>query len=257
MNKGLQFIESNFASVTDEKQHTPFGFDMVFPGMIEYAKDLKLNFPVQSSAVIDAMLQHREFELRSSIGNNSKGRGAFMAYVSEGIGKYQDWEMVMKYQRKNGSLFNSPSATAAALTRTHDSGCLHHLNSLLEKFGNAVPTVYPLDIYARLHLVENLESLGIEHHFSNEIRTVLDETYRCWMKGEEEIFLNPATCAMAFRILRSNGYNVSSDWSSRFSKENFSNTLEGHMKDAGAVLELYKASEIAYPNEFALHQLSS
>lgn len=45
--------------------------------------------------------------------------------------------MVMKYQRKNGSLFNSPSTTAAALTHFHNAGCLHYLSSLLEKFGNA------------------------------------------------------------------------------------------------------------------------
>lgn len=45
--------------------------------------------------------------------------------------------MVMKYQRKNGSLFNSPSTTAAAFSYLQNSGCLTYLCSLLEKFGNA------------------------------------------------------------------------------------------------------------------------
>lgn len=45
--------------------------------------------------------------------------------------------MVMKYQMKNGSLFNSPSTTAAALAHYQDAGCLDYLFSLLEKFGDA------------------------------------------------------------------------------------------------------------------------
>ncbi|KAI5334173.1 hypothetical protein L3X38_024306 [Prunus dulcis] len=69
----------------------------------------------------------------------------------------------MKYQRKNGSLFNSPSTTAAAFT---------HLK-------NPIPTIYPLDNYARLTMASSLESLGIDRHFMAEITVVLDETYRC------------------------------------------------------------------------------
>lgn len=112
--------------------------------------------------------------------------------------------MVMKFQRKNGSLFNSPSATAAAFTHFKNDGCLKYLCSVLEKFGNAgfslldfiqfssflitidlmvnllflVPTVYPVDTYARLCMVDSLERLGIDRHFREEIKTVLDETYR-------------------------------------------------------------------------------
>lgn len=35
-------------------------------------------------------------------------------------------------------------------------------------------------------------------------------TCRCWNNGEEEIFLDPTCCALAFRLLRLNGYDVSS-----------------------------------------------
>lgn len=45
--------------------------------------------------------------------------------------------MVMKYQMKNGSLFNSPSATAAALIHHQNVGCFNYLSSLMDKFGNA------------------------------------------------------------------------------------------------------------------------
>ncbi|XP_022734361.1 ent-kaur-16-ene synthase, chloroplastic [Durio zibethinus] len=243
MTKGLQFIESHFASVSDESQHTPVGFDIIFSGMIEYAKDLNLKLPLRSTD-IDALYHKRNLELQSCHRESSKGRKAYLAYVSEGIGKCQDWEMVMKYQRKNGSLFNSPSTTAAALAHLQNDGCLYYLHALLEKFGDAVPTLHPFHIYPCLCMVENIESLGIGQHFRKEITSVLDETYRCWLQGEEEIFLDPATCALAFQILRVNGYDVSSEPLTGFGEEHFFYSLGGYLKDLDAVLELFRASQM-------------
>ncbi|KAI4323264.1 hypothetical protein L6164_022884 [Bauhinia variegata] len=202
--RGLQYIESNFASVNDNKQHSPIG----------------------------------------GWASTSQGWKAYLAYISEGLGKSQNWEMVMKYQRKNGSLFNSPATTAAAFTHLKNPRCLDYLLSLLDRFVNAVPTVYPLDVYARLCMVENVERMGIDRHFKEDNRRIMDDTYRLWMQGEEEIFSEPTTCAMAFRLLRLHGYNVSSDALSQYSEVKFSNSLQGYLKDLGAILELYKASEI-------------
>lgn len=52
----------------------------------------------------------------------------------------------------------------------------HTLTGHFYKF--TVPTVYPLDIYARLCMIDSLEMLGIDYHFREEIQSVLDETYR-------------------------------------------------------------------------------
>lgn len=49
----------------------------------------------------------------------------------------QDWEMAMKHQRKNGSLFNSPATTASAFTHLNDSKCFDYLSSLVSEFGGA------------------------------------------------------------------------------------------------------------------------
>uniref|UniRef100_A0A2P2L7N0 Uncharacterized protein MANES_16G047800 n=1 Tax=Rhizophora mucronata TaxID=61149 RepID=A0A2P2L7N0_RHIMU len=253
INKGLQFIELNSSSIMDVNQHIPIGFDIIFPGMIEYAKDMNLNLPLKSTD-IDIMLRRRDLELRRGHDKNLEGRKAYLAYVSEGIGKLQDWEMVMKYQRMNGSLFNSPSTTAAAASHLHDAKCLHYLHWVLEKFGNAVPTIYPLHIYARLRMVDTLEWLGIDQHFKKEIELVSDETYRYWLQGEEEIFSDATTCAMAFRLLRANGYNVSSDILSQFSKDHFFNSFRGYLGDLEAALEIHRASEIVYSDESLLEK---
>jgi ent-kaurene synthase len=60
-----------------------------------------------------------------------------MAYVAEGLGDLLDWNEVLKFQRKNGSLFNSPSTTAAALVHNYDDKALEYLNLLVSKFGSA------------------------------------------------------------------------------------------------------------------------
>ncbi|KAH9623375.1 hypothetical protein KSS87_016683, partial [Heliosperma pusillum] len=98
-------------------------------------------------------------------------------YRVEALGKPQDWGMVMAYQQKNGSLFNSPSTTAAAFTELKDSHCHSYLCSVLQKFGNAVPTLYPADAYFRLYMVDILEKMGISRHFNENISQVLNETF--------------------------------------------------------------------------------
>ncbi|RWR88499.1 ent-kaur-16-ene synthase, chloroplastic isoform X1 [Cinnamomum micranthum f. kanehirae] len=256
VEKGLHFIGSNFVSTSDERQYTPIGFDVIFPGMIEYAENMGLNLPLNPVSV-DAMLHKRDLEFRRNSG--SEGGKVYLAYVAEGLGKLQDWKEVMKYQRKNGSLFNSPSTTAAALTHLKDGQCLEYLRSLLKVFGNAVPTTYPLDKYTQLHMIDKLEKLGIARHFSKEIKGALDETYRCWLQHDEEIYLDISTFAMAFRLLRMNGYNISSDALAQFAEEEFFfDSLGCHIKDLSTVLELYIASQImTCSKELVLEKLNS
>ncbi|KAM7250445.1 hypothetical protein ACFE04_022328 [Oxalis oulophora] len=232
MGRGLEYLKSNFGSVYDDKQYTPIGFDILFSGLIEYAGYLDLNLPLRSADIV-TMLHKRYTELKRICGSNSEGEKSYLAYLSEGMGKLQDWEMVMKHQRKNGSLFNSPSATSAALTHLHNAD---------------FPAIYPMDINARLSIIIALERLGIEGDFHKEING-----------DEEEMLLDASTCAMAFHALRRNGYEVSSDSLSRFAEENgFFSSLEGYLKDVGAVLELYRASQlIIYPDESILDNQNS
>ncbi|KAL1815036.1 terpene synthase 6, chloroplastic [Daucus carota subsp. sativus] len=258
INKGLRFLKSNFASVTDNNQSSPIGFDIIFPGMLEYANDLGLKLPVEQT-LLNTVLNKKAQEIKRCSERNSPESEAYLAYLSEGMGNLQNWDMVIKYQRKNGSLFNSPSTTAAYLNHIQNTGCLNYLSHLLEKFGNAVPTVYPIDIYAHLCMVDTLERLGIDRHFKQEIRSVLDEAYSCWLQDDEEIFMDVDTCALAFRILRMNGYNVLSDKLTRIAKEEcYLNSLGENLKDTNEALQLYRASEaIIYSNESALEKQNS
>ncbi|KAG9160945.1 hypothetical protein Leryth_023538 [Lithospermum erythrorhizon] len=253
INKGVQFIELNISSAIDENILSPIGFDIIFPGMLQYASDVSLNLYIQQEMLND-LFQKRDVELKSLL----EGRKVYLAYVSEGAVDTQDWEMIMKYQKKNGSLFNSPSTTAAALTRLQNSDCHEYLSSALKKFCNAVPAVHPLDRYGQLFVVDNLEKLGITRYFTEEINNVMDEIYRSWLQEEEEIVDDPATCALAFRLLRQNGYDVSSDPLVKFLEEDIlSNLNDVQLKDINTILDLYRASEMVFhPDDWILEKFS-
>ncbi|KAK6933936.1 Terpene synthase, metal-binding domain [Dillenia turbinata] len=258
VKKGLHFIESNFASINDQKQHSPIGFDIIFPGMVEYARHMDLVLPL-APRDLESIFWLRDLELERCHRGNSNGIKAYLASLSEGMGKLNDWNSIMSYQRKNGSLFNSPSTTAAALTQTQDASCLNYLQMLLENFVDGVPTIYPLDVRGRLSMVDNLEKLGIDRYFKQEIRKVLDETYRRWLQNDEEISLDLTACALAFRLLRTNGYDVSSDLLTQFGEQDqYIDSLEGQYDEASAVLELFRASQLViYPSDSALERQNS
>lgn len=79
-------------------------------------------------------------------GSMALGRKAYMAYIAEGLADVQDWDGVLTYQSKNGSLFNSPSATAALAIHGHNANALKYLEFLVNKLGSSgVPCQKPVD----------------------------------------------------------------------------------------------------------------
>lgn len=67
-----------------------------------------------------------------------RGTAGSLAYFAEGFGESYDWkEMIKNEQRSNGSIFNSPATTAAALIHLRDDKCFEYLQSLLKTYGKA------------------------------------------------------------------------------------------------------------------------
>ncbi|KAG8043451.1 hypothetical protein GUJ93_ZPchr0458g22525 [Zizania palustris] len=239
--RGLHFVGRNLSAALDEQVIIgPVGFNIIFPGMLVSAIATGLEVPVTHTDV-QRILRLQETELERYSGVNSCGRRAYMAYVAqEGLGSMQDWGETMKFQRENGSLFDSPSTTAAVLLHNYDAKAIQYLDSVLDRFGS--PAVYHKVMHSQLSMVDALENMGISRHFAREIKSILDMTYR-----DDEIMLDIATCAMAFRILRMNGYDVSSDDLYHIAEaSDFHNSLQGYLNDMGTLLELYKASEIEH-----------
>ncbi|EEE57229.1 hypothetical protein OsJ_07210 [Oryza sativa Japonica Group] len=241
---GLNFIGKNFWVAMDEQTIAPVGFNITFSGLLNLATGTGLEFPVMQTD-IDGIFHMRKIELERDAYGTASSRRAFMAYVSEGLGSLQDWDQVMAYQRKNRSIFNSPSAAAATVIHGHNDSALCYLDSLVSKLDGPVPVMYPQNAYSQLGMVDTLEKMGISNNFSCEISDILDMIYRLWIHNEEELMLDMGTCAMAFRLLRMHGYDISSDGMAQFVEQSsFDDSIHGYLNDTKALLELYRSSQI-------------
>ncbi|XP_015170847.1 LOW QUALITY PROTEIN: beta-phellandrene synthase (neryl-diphosphate-cyclizing), chloroplastic-like [Solanum tuberosum] len=240
IKRGLGFIETYGWAVDNKDQISPLGFEIIFSSMIKFAEKLNLNLPLDLDIIVNLVNCKRD----STIKRNDE-------YMGEGLGELCDWKEIIKlHQRQNGSLFDSPATTAAALIyHQHDKKCYEYLNSILQKHKNWVPTMYPTKIHSLLCLVDTLQNLGVHRHFKSEIKEVLDEIYRLWQQKNEEIFSNVTHCAMAFRLLRMSNYDVSSDELAEFVVEEHFFATSGKYTSHVEILELHKASQLAIDHE--------
>ncbi|GLJ05653.1 hypothetical protein SUGI_0022320 [Cryptomeria japonica] len=104
-----------------------------------------------------------------------------------------------------------------------------------------------------LSLVDNIERLGIDRHFQEEIKEALDLVYRNW--GECQRDLN--TTALGFRNLRLHRYSVSPGMLEPFRTANgqfLCSTAESEEEQIRSILNLHRASYIAFPGEKILDE---
>nr|AFJ67801.1 zingiberene synthase-like protein [Solanum habrochaites]AFJ67806.1 zingiberene synthase-like protein [Solanum habrochaites]AFJ67807.1 zingiberene synthase-like protein [Solanum habrochaites] len=238
IKRGLGFIETQSWAIDNKDQISPLGFEIIFPSMIKSAEKLNLNLAINK----------RDSTIKRALQNEFTRN---IEYMSEGFGELCDWKEIMKlHQRQNGSLFDSPATTAAALIyHQHDKKCYEYLNSILQQHKNWVPTMYPTKIHSLLCLVDTLQNLGVHRHFKSEIKKALDEIYRLWQQKNEEIFSNVTHCAMVFRLLRISYYDVSSDELAEFVDEEHFFATSGKYTSHVEILELHKASQLAIDHE--------
>ncbi|XP_075086557.1 cis-abienol synthase, chloroplastic-like isoform X3 [Nicotiana tabacum] len=245
VQRGLGFIETHGWAVDNKDQISPLGFEIIFPCMINYAEKLNLDLPLDPN-LVNMMLCERELTIERALKNEFEGNMANVEYFAEGLGELCHWKEMMLRQRHNGSLFDSPATTAAALIyHQYDEKCFGYLNSILKLHDNWVPTICPTKIHSNLFLVDALQNLGVDRYFKTEVKRVLDEIYRLWLEKNEEIFSDVAHCAMAFRLLRMNNYEVSSELEGFVDQEHFFTTSSGKLMNHVAILELHRASQVA------------
>nr|AZB50368.1 terpene synthase 4 [Leonotis leonurus] len=106
--------------------------------------------------------------------------------------------------------------------------------------GKTDNSINPLDIPSTLCVIDTLHSFGIDRYFQSEINSVLHHTYRLWNDRNNIIFKDVICCAIAFRLLRVKGYQVSSDELAPFAQQQVTGL---QTSDIATILELYRASQ--------------
>ncbi|XP_054817718.1 sesquiterpene synthase-like [Prosopis cineraria] len=100
----------------------------------------------------------------------------------------------------------------------------------------------------KLNLIDNIKRLGVSCHFENEIREIIENMHENHPPFEGK---DLHTISLWFRLLRQEGYHVSSDVFDQFRDENgdFKKSL---IEDVIGMLSLYEAAHFAIQGEDVL-----
>nr|A0A075FBG7.1 RecName: Full=9,13-epoxylabda-14-ene synthase, chloroplastic; AltName: Full=Manoyl oxide synthase; AltName: Full=Miltiradiene synthase; Flags: Precursor [Marrubium vulgare]AIE77094.1 9,13-epoxy-labd-14-en synthase [Marrubium vulgare] len=145
------------------------------------------------------------------------------------------------------------STKSTMTTKCSFNASTDFMGKLREKVGGKADkppvVIHPVDISSNLCMIDTLQSLGVDRYFQSEINTLLEHTYRLWKEKKKNIiFKDVSCCAIAFRLLREKGYQVSSDKLAPFA--------DYRIRDVATILELYRASQARlYEDEHTLEKL--
>ncbi|KAI7728382.1 hypothetical protein M8C21_009459, partial [Ambrosia artemisiifolia] len=256
--KGTKFVNENMNKLGNEKEeHMTPGFELVFPSLIELACKLGIKVTIDSP-VMKMIYARRDMKLAKIPKDIVHKIPTIMLYSLEGM-KDLEWDKLLKLQSENGSFLFSPAATAFAFMQTKDQKCLAYLTNLVAKFQGGVPNAYPVDMYERIWSVDRLQRLGIARYFGPEIKDCLTYIYRYW---DDQGIGFARNCnvpdlddtAMAFRVLRTNGYQISTDAFLHFKKDGQFGCYPGQSTETVTVMfNLYRASQVLFPGEKILN----
>ncbi|CAD6253563.1 unnamed protein product [Miscanthus lutarioriparius] len=248
--KGLSFISENMWRVTkDDENWTLSGFEIIFPMLIEKAKDLGINIPLDDPT-LEAIYAKRELKLTKVPREAVHAVPTTFLLSLEGMPGL-DWKMLRKLQCPDGSFMSSPAPTAYALMQTGDPKCFEFLDRLVGKYNGSVPFVYPIEMFERLWIVDRLERLGISRYFKSEIEDYLEYVYRHW--SDEGLSFTKGCpvkdiddTAMGFRLLRLHGYPASPCAFKRFENDGqFVCYPRQSNQSVSAMYNLYRAADQA------------
>ncbi|KAI3472948.1 hypothetical protein Pfo_028004 [Paulownia fortunei] len=262
----ISFIKENISKLGDaDAEHMTCGFEVVFPALLQRAKELGIDgIPYDAPllqeicAVRDRKIERVPKELLHRVPtcllHNLEGLGNV-----EALGKLE-WPKLLKLQTPKGTFITSPAATSFAVLETKDENCLTFIKYIVNKFNGGAPTVYPVDIYARLWAVDRLQRLGISRFFEPEIKNCLDHVYRFWTEkgvfsARESEFCDIDDTSMGFRLLRLHGYNISPNALRNFKKDNEFTCYVGQgFESPSPIFNLYRASQVLFPGEIILEE---
>nr|UPQ49777.1 ent-kaurene synthase [Pallavicinia lyellii] len=261
VERGVKFIQQNLQKMeTEEEAHMMIGFEICFPALIEYAKEVGLDLPYDAPIIV-SITAEREKKLHKIPMDLVHEVPTTLLHSLEGFHEDADWEKLLKLQSSNGSFLFSPAATAACLLHVNDDKALNYINGLLDRFDDAVPNVYPVDLFQNLWMIDRLQRLGIDRFFEKEIKRSLDYVYKyyencgiAWARNSPVQDLDDTS--MGFRLLRQHGYDVSEDVFRQFRAENGSFfCFAGQTGQAvTGLFNFYRATQIRFPGESLLQE---
>ncbi|XP_047309619.1 probable terpene synthase 2 [Impatiens glandulifera] len=131
-------------------------------------------------------------------------------------------------------------------------------SELKEKLRKKLISPHSIDtsLSEKLNFIDNIQRLGVSYHFENEIEQIIQRIYidkkHISLTKNEDVDLH--NCALLFRLLRHQGYNVSAvDVFKKFLDINgeFKTSIKNDMK---GMLSLHEATQLRLPGEDILEK---
>ncbi|GMI82367.1 terpene synthase 04, GERANYLLINALOOL SYNTHASE, TERPENE SYNTHASE 4 [Hibiscus trionum] len=273
VKRGLNFLQENAEKILGKTyDELPRWFTIVFPGMIELARKagIELAFPSQLDGLLSDIFRKRQSLLDNEelvVGNQYYP--PLLSYL-EALPSWYDVseEEISMNLSGDGSLFQSPAATARAFMATGNQQTLSYLQMVVGRCANGVPPTFPMDEdLIRLCLVNQLQRLGLADHFTREIEDNLAQIYWNYKTQESpEKSSNNADVAiqlhkdsLAFRLLRMHGYTMSPGQLCWFlnNKNVRAHIEENHENFSISMLNVYRATDLKFPGEDELEEARS
>ncbi|XP_019085664.1 PREDICTED: (E,E)-geranyllinalool synthase-like, partial [Camelina sativa] len=274
LHKGARFIERSTEMIIGKQIHEngsyPRWFVIKFTGILELAQQLGLHFVFSSRCVkmIKEMFYQRQEILKREKLVGDCNHKPLLAYLEAlalklYVENHED-TIVKSLDNIDGSLFQSPSATASAFMITRNAKCLAYLQNLVQRCPNGVPQKYPLnEDLIKLSMVNLIESTGLGEFFGREIEHVIQQVYRRHDE-EEDVKNKPMSYvadqlhkdSLAFRMLRMHGRHISPRRFCWFMKDqeircNLERNIDSFLP---IILSVYRATDLMFPGEYELEE---
>ncbi|CAA3019396.1 Copal-8-ol diphosphate hydratase, partial [Olea europaea subsp. europaea] len=258
MEKGITFIKENIHKlVTAEEENMTCGFEIVFPALLERARNLGINDIPYDAPVVKEIYAARDQKMKRIPKDLIHTVPTTLLFSLEGL-QNLDWKKLLRLKTPLGSFLTSPSSTAFALMETKDDNCFRYLDDIVKTFNGGAPHSYPADLFPRLWAVDRLQRLGISRFFESQITDILSYVYRFWtdegiFSARYSGFCDIDDTSMGFRLLRLHGFSVNAHVFAQFKNDNKFSCFGGQMiESATPIFNLYRASQVQFPGETTL-----
>ncbi|PON90199.1 Squalene/phytoene synthase [Trema orientale] len=181
INKGLAYVHSSNAEkvLKEIKDQCPRWFAIVFPAMVELSQEIGLKIEINEALLSDIFYQRQRILDKEELVKDYQ-YPPLLSYFEALPSSYDvEQEDILNHLSCDGSLFQSPSATACAFMAYGNTACLSYLQAMVQKCPHGVPNTYPIDEeLIRLSVINHVQRSGLAEHFTRETKQVLEQVYK-------------------------------------------------------------------------------
>ncbi|UCH88556.1 MAG: hypothetical protein JSV49_09905 [Thermoplasmata archaeon] len=148
-------------------EHETVAFELLYPSLMKEAESLNLNLPYHEKLYVE----EREKKLILGYSDLLSKRTSTITYSLEHLGDNSRFENISTIQSENGSIGNSPAATAFILMQEYDQWAYNYIQKVLRYNYDSSMGLYPFEIFEKAWVLDNyfFADIPIKSHYKNDL----------------------------------------------------------------------------------------